>query len=571
MRKSRLFIGVWVFAAGCVGAIDRSAGSGAASGAGGAGGRMEPVPVAGGSSPEQIAARPAGVAPPARVRRLTATELKNATRDLFLGDAMIDDVDFPAETAPRAYDNNAEKLGFSEVFGTALQHHAEAVAASAVQRLPNLVAGCASAPGTSDAENRCATEFIARFLPKVYRRPATTAEAAALNALYTESRKLTTFEGAIATVIEAMLQSPSFLYRTEFGDPTRLSQHSPLTDHERASALSFLLWRSTPDDELLAAADGGRLHASSDVDTQARRLLASPRAKDSLRAFFRQWLELTGTTAVIRDKGAYPDFDSALAIDMAQEVDAFVDQHAWGSGGFRDMLTATTTTADARLARLYGRTSAAASAAPLQLDATQRAGVLTLPAFIATHSPPTAFSPVQFGRVVRARLLCQPLPDPPANVPSLPPPSATVTPRERFAAHAADPSCKGCHNLMDPVGFGFERYDGIGRYQERTGSTPLTGAGQLAGTDVDGPFTGAVELAQRLAASKLARDCFASNLFEYAHGRHAALDAGEDAKAMNPAMTAFATGDGNITELLLAVTTADPFLFRDSTALPGGK
>jgi hypothetical protein len=198
----------------------------------------------------------------------------------------------------------------------------------------------------------------------------------------------------------------------------------------------------------------------------------------------------------------------------------------------------------------------------VSLDPKQRAGLLTQASLLAVNAKPNQSSPVHRGKFVRERLLCQPLPPPPNNVNIQPPdvdPKATT--RQKFAQHSSDPYCAGCHKLMDPIGFGFESYDGIGQFRTKDHGLPVDASGELTGTrDSDGKFDGAIELAARLGDSAEVRECVATQWFRfgYGHGEEKA-----DSCAMSQLQDAFRAADYNVKELLVALTRTDAFRYRN--------
>jgi hypothetical protein len=508
------------------------------------------------------------------VRRLTATEIRNSARDLFLGGRAVAQ-EFPNEQARHKFETHYEGLGFPEAFAEAVAGHAERVAAEAVKGLPSLLP--CSANVTSANERACATTFVERHGPRVYRRPLTAGERERLLGVFGAVRAEEPFSEAIGAVIEAMLQAPGFLFRTELGDPVQAgAKMLSLTPHEVAAALSYFVWGSTPDDRLLAAAAAGKLGSRAEIEAEARRMLEDPRAKATLRSFVRQWLEIQGPASLSRDPSAFPTFGPRLAASLDAEADRFFDEALSGPDAWRALFSSSRTALDAELAKIY-ELPAPAGATPqaVSLDPMRRAGFLTLPSFLASHTPPSTFSPVFLGAFVRRNLLCQAISEPPADVPPLPATMAVKTTRERFARHSSDAACAGCHRLMDPIGFGFERYDGLGRYAEtERGTVPLTGAGELTGTDVDGPFVGAVALGAKLAASDVVKDCFAGQLFQFALGRDLAAQSDRspaDARAVAEALARFRGKGADPRELVIAAASSDIFTLRDASAVPTGR
>jgi hypothetical protein len=508
-------------------------------------------------------ANPSVVAAPAHIRRLSVTEIKNSMRDVFA----VDDSDFPVasfpvEGMPGRFDNQFASLSLSSAFVDALQNAAEWAASKAAARLGSLLA-CGANPTD---ETGCAESFVDVYGARVYRRPLADAERATLLDVYTTTRKAEEFPTSIATVIEAMLQSPSFVFRTELGGAS--AKTVPLTAYETASALSYFLWQSMPDQTLTDAAKSGQLATKGGVRAQAERMLADARATDAAHSMFVQWLGMIGLVQVGKMD---PSWDSNLAASMQSEVFTFIDKAVWGQNGYKSLFTSAATYIDANLAAVYGvQPPAAAGLSPVTLDAQTHAGFLTMPGFIAIHTPGQNRSPVQLGKFVRESLFCQAMPPPPPGVPPVPT-DPNLDEKKRFDMHDHDPACQGCHSLMDPIGYGWSQYDVIGRLSPNDHGVTEDGAGNITATDVDGAFTGPVALGAKLVSSKEVEDCFAKTVMIWALGR--AADPGAEGSSDAQALTAArASGfpDGDMKALFASLVTTDAFLFRDTTLVPQG-
>jgi hypothetical protein len=317
-----------------------------------------------------------------------------------------------------------------------------------------------------------------------------------------------------------------------------------------------------PDEALFQDAQSGALADPKTLEAEARRMLADPRAADAVRAFHEQWLELEGLDTVSKDPAYYPSFDDSLRASMRTEAETFFERVVLEDGHLSTLLTAPFSYVNADMAAFYGVTAPSKAWSKVQLSSTQRAGLLTLPALLATHAKPNQSSPVYRGKFVREALLCQPLPPPPPDLTIVPPdPDPSATTKQQFAQHSKDPACASCHQLMDPLGFGFEHYDGIGRYRTNDGNFPVDSTGEVLQTeDADGPFDGAVELAQRLAESDQVRDCVARHWLRFA------LKRGEvgDESSLTLAEKKFAESDYDIRELLVSIVLTHGFRYRRS-------
>ena len=497
-----------------------------------------------------------GAAP---LRRLTNWEYDNTIRDL-LGDDSRPSSAFPTDAAAVGFDTKASAQGVSAVLAEAYMRVAEEVAARATADLGALLP-CDPSAG----EVACGEAFVDGFGARAYRRPLADDERALLVGLFTASRDQYGFAKAIELVLQAMLQSPEFLYRIELGMPDPdAAEAVRLTHYEVASRLSYLLWGSMPDDALLQAAADEALGTREEVAAQAQRLLAEPRARQAVANFHWQWLRLGRLDALDKDPGVYPDFDDALKASMQAESVAFLEDVVFdGAGDFATMFTADYSIVDGHLAQLYGVAGPAGDAFErVDLDPTQRAGILTHASILAATGKRDQSSPVLRGVFVLEQLLCDAPPEPPPNVDTTPPeldPSSTT--RERFEQHMADPLCFGCHSVIDPIGFGFEHYDGIGRWRESEGALAIDARGQIPagpGGDIV-EFDGVLELAGVFAESPVARECFVESWFTYGHGRS---PEGEDDCSVTRLRNALDDAGGDVQSLLLELTQTEAFLYR---------
>ena len=358
-----------------------------------------------------------------------------------------------------------------------------------------------------------------------------------------------------------MLSSPNFLFRPEFGagDAT-LPSATQVTPFELASRLASLLWASIPDDVLLDAAQNGELETREQVEAQARRMLQDERARPALSAFYEQWLGLPLLASATKDNAVYPAFSEELRAAMAEETRRFVAHVLWDDGAkLSTLMTASYSFVNASLAKVYGVNGPSddATFAQTTLDKTQRAGVLTQASVMTAFASPSGSSPIKRGKLVRVRLLCQDLPDPPANVPPPDPPKEGVSTRERFAMHTNNAACRGCHDLIDGLGFGLEHYDGIGAYRTVDHGVAVDASGEVNHTtDIDGPYSGGPELAALLAMSEQARDCVPTQWLRYVLARR---ENDDDTCSLVALRAAFAASGGDLLELMVSLTQTDAF------------
>lgn len=274
---------------------------------------------------------------------------------------------------------------------------------------------------------------------------------------------------------------------------------------------------------------------------------------------------------VEKSETVYPEWNDALRASMQAEVDAFIDHVLWNENGSLDVLfTGSFSFVDENLATMYGVEMPSAGLSDdgmgrVELDPTERAGILTLPAFLAKHALPDQTSPVLRGAFVRERLFCQPLPPPPEGLVVVPPdPDPTLSTRERYVQHRADPACSGCHQLMDPIGFTLEQYDAIGRFRtvEEHGQ-PVDARGEITATvSADGELEGGVELAQRIAASEDLSSCVTRQWLRYALGR---LEAESDDCLLARIDERFAASGYDLREIVVAIASSEAFGYRRAT------
>jgi hypothetical protein len=494
------------------------------------------------------------------LRRLTQGEYDNTVRDL-LGDTTSPASAFPPDQRVGDFSNTAVALTVSPLLAQSYESAAEALATTAVAHLGTLVPCDTAATG----ETACATQFIATFGKRAFRRPLTQDEQAALLTLYQANRAAADYDNGVQSVIEAILQSAPFLYRPEFGASARAQGAIlPLTSYEMASRLSYFLWGSMPDDALFAAADADTLQAPQQIADQANRMLGDPKAHPAITQFFSEWLGVDEIDNAPKDPTTYPSYTPQVRDAMQGETAAFADWVMWQSDAkLGTLLTAPVSFVNQSLATIYGITGISGDALQqVQLDPTQRAGVLTQAAVMTVLGKADRSSPVLRGKFVREKLLCQEVAPPPQNIVITPPPIMPgVSTREMFTMHSQVQPCKGCHTLMDPIGFGFENYDGIGQWRSVDQGQPVDSSGSLSGSDVDGTFAGAVDLAHKLAQSAEVRDCVATEWFRYAMGRGESTD---DACSLQSLKQSFTASQSDMRQLLVAVTQTAAFRYRQA-------
>ena len=377
---------------------------------------------------------------------------------------------------------------------------------------------CRHRPGEHHEE--CAGELVTNLARRAYRRPVTTTDVDPLLGLVRQAQAAgDSFEEGIRLALQAILLSPNFLFRIE-RDPADQDVRA-LDDHELASRLSYFLWADMPDERLFRVADDGRLTDPAVLRNEARRMLADPKARTLVTDFAAQWLQLRGLDRAKPDPARFPTVDDELRDAMRTETELFLQAVVQEDRSVLDLLDAPFTFVNGPLARHYGISGVDGEAFQrVSLDGRQRGGLLSHASVLTVSSYPTRTSPVLRGKWVLENLLGAPPPEPPADVPALDTaggPSGGATMREQMEAHRANPSCAVCHNQIDPIGFGLEKYDATGGWRTHEGDAPIDDTGVLP----DGTaFRGPAELKQVLRERA---DAFRRNLSEklltYALGR----------------------------------------------------
>jgi hypothetical protein len=567
------------FAAGCSGVIGDPAGgsatSGGPTGAGGSTGVSgSPTNGAGGSGVSQDpfaaacamsnGALNAGVTP---LRRLTRDQYDNTLRDL-IGATGRSSQNLADDEKIGPFHSNA----IAPITELEVQQYSETAATVAAAAVANLskISPCDLNADTGTSTT-CATQLITRLGSHAYRRPLQAAEIQSYVSLYTLGKQGAGVENGFRLILQTMLQSPHFLYHHDVGSSgAPQSGVVSLDGYELASRMSYFLWNSMPDDSLFAAAAAGNLGEDSVLSAQVERMLADPKAGATVASFHRQWLDVEDVGDQLKDATMFPNFNSQLTDAMSAELASFSDYVVLqGDGRLETLLTSNMGFPEGGLFEVYGVPQPAGftPGSPVMLDPNQRAGVLTQAAFLTKWSHNNQTSPVHRGKLVRLNLLCGTIGSPPPNVDTTPPPPSPATStRERFAQHESDPVCASCHVLMDPIGLGFEHFDPIGQYRDVDGLGPVDATGQIirAGADLDGSFSGAVQLANDLAQSTEVRDCVANQWFRFSLGR---IESTDDACSIQSLRQSFATSGGNVRDLLTRIVSSPSFR---SVRLNGG-
>jgi hypothetical protein len=517
-------------------------GPGGTGGTGGTGG-LPPPP------PDPLAA---GAMP---LRRLTIREYNNTVRDL-LGDSGNRANTFTLDKDSEFLFKRANIVSSSDADN--LKDAAEATAAAVASRVMMM------APCAGGNEDSCATAFINDFGPRAYRRPLAADEVTRLTDLYHTGRTALglDYPNAIQLLIEGVLQSPGFLYHWELGNnaPTVEGKVVKLSPYEVASRLSYFIWGSMPDAVLFTAAKNNQLGTQMEIQTQAQRMLKDAKARETVSEFTNEWLNLDQVTARPKDMMVYPQWTDALKAAMAAELSDFIAGTVFdGDGRFTSLLMGTNSFVNDSLGPIYGMSGITGSnMRPATLDSGERAGLLTRAGFLAVNASTDRSSPTRRGHRIFERLLCGEMPMPPANVPPSKPITAAGTTRQHIEDHDKNPCTGACHGFMDPVGFAFEHYDGIGRYRTSDNGLMVDSTGEF---EVDGKmvsFNDARDVSKVLSSSTTAAQCFATQWLRYATKR---TDTEADRASLEGMDAAFAKAN-SITDLMVGLVGSRTFRYR---------
>ncbi|WP_437834209.1 DUF1592 domain-containing protein [Sorangium sp. So ce1153] len=511
---------------------------------------------------------------PAGMRRMTPEQFTSSMRDLFGDPALELDLDRDA----------------GEVTSLLAVDKLNAAAEAIVARRASWGTSVFPCDTRGAEDETCVDRFVRTFGRRAFRHTLDEAEVAMLKRQYAEARKEQSFEDALLVVLRTMIQSPSVYYFVELGregdgGEALASGVRPLTGWERAARLSYFLWNTTPDDALLDAAESGALDSAEGVRAQAERLLSDDRARATARRFFADWIELDGTNkhasleSAPKSPDVYPEDSPALRAAMRTEIEALAERVLFeGDGRFETLLTTTEAYVNGPLAALYGVEGPAdeSTFSWVSLPGDQRAGIFTRAAFLSVFGSLEVKSPIRRGAYILEQVLCRPLGPPPPNASDVPVKGGAVeengalvrrTVREDVQAKTSSGNCASCHVAINPIGFAFEHYDALGRWQAQERGEDATGPYALdidargslpaVGPDREGvEVDGGVAMSAALAASAAARGCLTKRFFQTAL-RRVPID--QDLASVEAATPTPESG-GSMRDLLLDLTTSNAFL-----------
>ena len=522
-----------------------------------------------------VIVRPVGpMAGTTPARLLTRYEYDNTVSDLF-GQSfqLTKTLSFPSENLVGWFENDAWSHKVSPLLINKYTEASEVVTEQLLKDKGTLL-GCDL---NTTAEQACVDAFLPKLVERAFRRPVTNEEIQHVRDIYAKQLASESDpDSALAIAIQSVLQSPQFLYRLELGEPSADAQPPQdggmtqsdfelIGSYEMASRLSYFLWASMPDQTLIELAQKGELSTPEQIEAQVERMLQDDRAKRMVRQFHRQWLTLKKLESVVKAKNYYPKWKDSIRDDWRISLERFIDYAFWEEGTFEAFMTSNVVFMTNDMAQMYNVEIPADSGGVFKYVApvNERFGIMTQPGLMGMLGNSNQSSPILRGIFMREHLLCQVIPPPPNDQEIEPPdPDPNATTREIFAIHTANEQCAGCHNLIDPVGFGFENYDGVGHFRTMENNFPIDSSGALTASPdptLNGPFDNARELAMRLAGSDVVQSCMTNQWFQFALGRNHDKS---DAPSLEGVKAKFKASGYKWDALFKAIATSDSFRYR---------
>jgi mono/diheme cytochrome c family protein len=424
-------------------------------------------------------------------------------------------------------------------------------------------------PTTPNEEERCAADIVKRLTAQAYRGAPTADDLQDALTFYSQGRKKGDFESGIRMALQSILVSPRFLFRLESTPAAAKSASYRISDPDLASRLSFFLWDSVPDAELLKAASQGALRTSAGIEKQVRRMLTDPRAESLSTRFAAQWLRLQDLDQIFPDYLLYPQYDETLAKAMKRETELFFDSLVRDDRPVLDLLNADYTFVNERLAKHYGIPNITGNAFRRVALPEYRRGLLGQGSILTLTSVADRTSPVLRGKWVMEVLLGTPPPPPPPNVPALDDSvkaesgGTRLTTRQRMEEHRKNPTCNACHRVIDPLGLALENFDVTGAWRIKDNEMPLDSVGDLYdGTKMDGP----AGLRQALMKhSDMVLRSFTENLMTYALGRRVEY---YDMPAIRQIIREAGKNDNKLSSFVLGVINSSAFRMAKPDSKP---
>jgi hypothetical protein len=492
------------------------------------------------------------------VRRVTETQYRNIIADNFGSEIKISARFEPEKREDGLFAIGTAQLslttsGFEQYFGMATTIAEQAL--SDKQRATTV--SCKPADATKP-DNACAKQFIEKYGQRLFRRPLTAAESQArVQTAATGATQAQDFYAGLKLALTSLLAAPEFLFRVETAeiDPANPKQHR-LDAYTKASRISFMLWDTAPDDELLATAASGAIHNDAVLKQQLARLTASPRYEQGARAFFADMLQLDGFDNLVKDPAIYPKFNQSVADSAKEEtLKSTVDLLINKKRDYRELFTTTETIINRPLASVYNVPYLSQSEwAPYKFAASsERAGILTQVSFLSLFAHPGTSSPTRRGIKVWEIFMCTPTPDPPADVDfSKVTDSKSGTVRGRLLDHMENTGCTTCHKRSDPPGLALEHFDGLGQYRAVENGAPVDVSAEFDGVK----FTGAQGMANWLRNSPKVSECLVRNVYAYGVGRKTGI---RDEEYLADQTKAFTANGYKVPDLMMQIASSPEF------------
>jgi hypothetical protein len=493
------------------------------------------------------------------IRRLTESQYRNIIRDIF-GSSISVIARF--DTPEREYGLVSIGAGKADIAPSALERYdylARSIAAQVMdEKRRDSFVSCRPKSAKMPDE-ACAKQFLGNVGRLLYRHALADDELQAeVNVANAVATARGDFYAGLEFALSGMLVTPTFLFNAETTepDPQRPGMQR-LTAYSKAARLSFFLWNTAPDDALLNAAEKGELQTKSGISRQVNRMLASPALEAGVRSFFEDMLGLDAVDKLAKDTIIYPAFSASVATDIKEQtLRTLVDLLISRNEDYRKIFTSRQTFMSRQLAMV--------NRVPVQTDEKwvayefgeddPRAGIQTQLSFLQLHSHPGKSSPTLRGKAIREILLCQPVPPPPADVnfDTFNDPIVAKTARERLTAHRANPSCAGCHKVMDPIGLTLENFDGMGQFRTTESGAPIDASGELDGVE----FIGGASLGNALHDNPATISCLVTRLYSYGVGH---IPTRRDRAFITYLQERFAADGYRIPALLSQIAQSDAF------------
>jgi hypothetical protein len=498
----------------------------------------------------------AGSVPVARTWRLTNAQFRNTVQAVFGFTGPTTDA-LPQDSQPDGFSSQSDRLSVPPLLASKYMAATDEIATGVVSRSADFI----KCPVAQLGSGTCLKDFLISVGTRAWRRPLTPVELTKYTALFSTIAGGNTPEVAFKGVVQALLLSPNFLFRTELGNGG--SGTIGLTEHELASALSYMLIDGPPDPTLMDLAASGKLHEPATLAAQATRLLAGAPASKSVGSFFRQWLQFEALPELPKDTALFPVYTPEVVGDLVAESQAFIDDALFAPGGdhsVKTLFTATHSFVTSRTAALYGVQASGTTPVKTELPGKERRGLLTSAGFISAASDSGDTNLPARGRIVREQALCAVVAPPPQAFEF---DEAKITPdmtnREKFNTHTTNPACAGCHVMFDGIGFAMEQYDAVGRFRTMDKMKTIDSSGELPLPNTTLKFANYVDFIDQVSKLPDTYACVASQYTSYATGRAPSSIPKCESDAI---AQAFSKGDYRLEALVSAIVTSPNFATR---------